>query len=292
MGVPRLLEILERRKTRATFLFTLGPDRSGPDVKRLLSGPVVGGLSARARYGASHLLYGTLLPAPDIGRKCRGILRGVRDGGWETGLRAFDSGAWMRHAASATAEWTERALERGMDRYNEIFGALPEVHGAPCWHMNSHALRLEQRWGFAFASDSRGSHPYIPVQRGEIVLCAQVPTTLPTLEELLGDGHTPEHAAARLLVHTQPADRNHVFALYADTAGLAMASTFEHLLAKWEEQGFELCALGDLFHDIASDALPRHEVLHEAPARGSGTVMRQGEEFLGEWGQWHAPGNP
>jgi undecaprenyl phosphate-alpha-L-ara4FN deformylase len=56
--------------------------------------------------------------------------------------------------------------------------------------MNRHALRLTQRLGFCYASDCRGKFPFIPVIDGEIVLCPQLPTTLPTLDELLAHRHT------------------------------------------------------------------------------------------------------
>jgi undecaprenyl phosphate-alpha-L-ara4FN deformylase len=52
--------------------------------------------------------------------------------------------------------------------------------------MNAHALRLTQRLGYRWASDCRGSHPFIPVWNAEIVACPQLPTTLPTLDELIG----------------------------------------------------------------------------------------------------------
>ena len=42
--------------------------------------------------------------------------------------------------------------------------------------------------GFRYASDTRGTHPFIPVVRAEIVGCPQFPTTLPTLDELIGRG--------------------------------------------------------------------------------------------------------
>ena len=34
-GVPRLLEVLSRRGAQATFLFSLGPDRTGRAIRRV-----------------------------------------------------------------------------------------------------------------------------------------------------------------------------------------------------------------------------------------------------------------
>jgi hypothetical protein len=49
--------------------------------------------------------------------------------------------------------------------------------------MNREAFRLTQRMGFVYASDTRGTHPFLPVIKAEIVACPQYPTTLPTLDE-------------------------------------------------------------------------------------------------------------
>ena len=112
--------------------------------------------------------------------------------------------------------------------------------------MNAHALRLTQRLGFAYASDCRGTHPFIPVWNGEIVSCPQLPTTLPTLDELIGlDGTTDDNVHERLLALTgQP--RDHVFTLHAELEGMKLAPVLERLLTGWREQGYELVALNDI----------------------------------------------
>jgi peptidoglycan/xylan/chitin deacetylase (PgdA/CDA1 family) len=252
-GVPRLADMLDRLEARATFLFTLGPGRS------------------RAR----------LLPRRDIGRTCQTIMRQTGERGFETGVCSFDADSWLRQAASAGAEWTEQALERAMDRYREIFGHLPEVHGAPGWEMNRHALRLLQRWGFAFGSDARGSRPFIPVQDAEIVRCPQLPTTLPTLPELLGGGLAPEDALERLLALTdEAAARPQVFALQAETEGMALAPLLEKLLEGWRRRGRTPCSLGELYRSLDVATLPLHQVVRPRTPGQTHTVLQQGDEFL------------
>ena len=77
------------------------------------------------------------------------------------------------------------------------------MHGAAGWQMNVHAYRRTQSFGFGYASDTRGTHPFIPVVRAEIVACPQFPTTLPTLDEMIGlDGVTEANVAERLLEKT------------------------------------------------------------------------------------------
>lgn len=280
-GVPRLVETLRRHDAQATFLFALGPDHSGRAPGRLFAAARPG-LSALERHGLATLLYGTLLPGPDIGRRCADILRGVRDSGFETGIHAWDCARWQVGIEHADARWIHAEMRRAIDRYASIFGCAPLMHGAAGWQMNAHALRLTQRLGFDYCSDSRGSHPFIPVHNAEIVLCPQLPTTLPTLDELLGrDGITEGNVHERLLELTaQSPPAGHVYTLHAELEGRKFMPVFERLLEGWRAQGYELSSLRGLYDSLDAGKLPRHEVLRGEVAGRAGTLMLQGEEFL------------
>ena len=72
-GVPRLVEILERHGAGATFLFSLGPDHTGRAIRRVFRRGFVKKVartSVLEHYGLRTLLYGTVLPGPDIGARC------------------------------------------------------------------------------------------------------------------------------------------------------------------------------------------------------------------------------
>ena len=71
-GVPRLVSLFERLNVRATFLFSLGPDHTGRAIRRLFRPGFLSKVSRTSvleHYGLRTLLYGTLLPGPDIGRR-------------------------------------------------------------------------------------------------------------------------------------------------------------------------------------------------------------------------------
>ncbi len=284
-GVPRLVDILRRFDAGATFLFSLGPDHTGRAIKRAFRPGFmkkVGRTSVLSHYGLLTLMYGTVLPGPDIGRRCADILRGVRDAGYETGIHCWDHVKWQDGVDKAGAGWTEDQMKKAATRYEQVFGAAPRCHGAAGWQMNVHALRLTQRLGLAWSSDTRGSHPFLPVWNGEIVRCPQLPTTLPTLDELIGlDGVTADNVHERLLELTAaPAD--HVFTLHAELEGMKLAPVLERLLTGWREQGYEIVSLGDLAGQIDLARLPRCEIVRgELPGR-SGTLMLQGAEFLAD----------
>ncbi|MBI3524093.1 MAG: 4-deoxy-4-formamido-L-arabinose-phosphoundecaprenol deformylase [Betaproteobacteria bacterium] len=291
-GVPRLLEVLRRFDAQATFLFSLGPDHTGRALKRALRPGFVKKVSRTSvvsHYGLKTLLYGTLLPGPDIGKNCADILRGVRDSGHEVGIHCWDHVKWQDGVEHADMAWTESEMGRACARYQEIFGTAPQTHGAAGWQMNPHALRLTQRLGFAYASDTRGSHPFMPICNGELILCPQLPTTLPTLDELIGmNGVTADNVHEHLLTLTQatpahPDFKGHIYTLHAELEGMKLLPVFERLLAGWCEQGYAFTPTQAIFNALDPAKLPRHEVIRgELPGR-SGTLMLQGEKFLSSW---------
>jgi peptidoglycan/xylan/chitin deacetylase (PgdA/CDA1 family) len=287
-GVPALLEVFARHGVAATFLFSLGPDHTGRAVRRALRRGFVGKVrrtSVVRHYGVRTLLYGTVLPGPDIGRRCAGILRSVRDAGHETGIHCYDHERWQDGVARADAEWTRREMLRACERYTAIFKDAPTVHGAAGWQMNVHALRLTQRLKFDYCSDGRGTTPHLPVWRGELVRCPQIPTTLPTLDELIGlDGVREDNVAERLLAQTAepPAVGCHVFTLHAELEGRALAPVLERLLEGWKAQGYERGPLRTIYEACEPLALPRCEVQPGTVPGRSGTLLVQGDEFLAE----------
>ncbi|MDO8412871.1 MAG: polysaccharide deacetylase family protein, partial [Gallionellaceae bacterium] len=164
-GVPRLVETLQRHQAQATFFFTLGPDHTGRAIKRVFRPGFIGKVSRTSvleHYGLTTLLYGILLPGPDIGRNCVKILHAVRDAGFETGIHCYDHIRWQDYVMNKDAAWTRREMQRAVDRYTEIFGVAPRAHAAAGWQMNRHALRLMQGFGFDYSSDTRGTHPFTP----------------------------------------------------------------------------------------------------------------------------------
>lgn len=284
LGVPALVELLQRHGAQATFLFSLGPDHTGRAIKRAFRPGFmkkVKRTSVLEHYGLLTLMYGTVLPGPDIGRRCADVLRAVRDAGFEVGIHCWDHVRWQDGVALAENAWVEVEMTRASKRFEEIFGERPRTHGAAGWQMNRHALRLTQRLGYTYSSDGRGSHPFIPVIDGEIVACPQLPTTLPTLDELIGvDDITADNVAERLLQLTADSEQDQVFTMHAELEGMKLAPVLDRLLAGWRAQGYELVATRDLYAALDLKALPRHEVRFEEIPGRSGTLMVQGPAFF------------
>ncbi len=258
-GVPRLVAALGRAKARATFLFSLGPDHTGWALRRAFRPGFLAKVkrtSVLEHYGLRTLMYGVLLPAPDIGRAAASAMRSARDAGHECGIHCWDHVVWQDNVRRRDDAWTGRQMTLAFDRFVEIFGAPPATHGAAGWQMNAAAFRRIDAWGMAYASDGRGTCPYVPKIDGVALAHVQLPTTLPTLDELIGnDGLDPGNVASALLRLTE-VDRDQVFTLHAELEGGLLAPAFETLLSGWRAQGHELVDLGALFAAIDRTRLP------------------------------------
>ena len=284
-GVPRLVKILKARNAGATFLFSLGPDHTGRAITRVFRAGFLGKVrrtSVLEHYGIKTLLYGTLLPAPDIGSECADIMRQARDAGFEVGIHAWDHVLWQDKVATADEQWTRKQMDLARKRFEEIFGEPARIHGAAGWQMNRHAFVLTQRLRFNCSSDTRGDGPFLPVYQGKIVACVQLPTTLPTLDEMIGlDGVNADNVVENVLKLTErDTPRDHVFTLHAELEGMKFAPLFEQLLDGWRTQGHELVSLGGYLDSLAFNKLPLHEIA-TGPIHGrSGSLAMQGRHVL------------
>jgi len=272
-GVPRLVRLLQLHEAGATFLFSLGPDHTGRAVRRVFRPGFfskVKRTSVLEHYGLRTLLYGTLLPGPDIGRRCADEMRAVKAAGFEVGVHCWDHARWQDNVTSKDADWTEREMQRAFDRFKEVFGSDCSVHGAAGWQLNRHAAWYEERH-CSYASDTRGREPFRPLWDGVAIGCPQLPTTLPTLDELVG---VENNVAGRILELTKE-KKNHVFTAHAELEGGDWHGILDALLSGWRDQGYELVSLKSLYESLDVASLPRSEVvLGEVPGR-SGTLALQ-----------------
>jgi len=283
-GVPPLLRLLQQSGAGATFLFSLGPDHTGRAIRRVFRPGFLGKVSRTSvleHYGLRTLLYGTLLPGPDIGRRAGEQMRAVRDAGFEVGMHCYDHIAWQDFVARRDAAWTERQMRLGIECFQRIFGNAPRVHGAAGWQMNAAALALEEQLGFDYASDARGSEPFVPLIDGRRSRVLQMPTTLPTLDELIGlDGRNADNVHEALLAHTAGhrggrSGGSEVFTLHAELEGMKLLPVMRRLIEGWAAQGHELVSLATLCATLDRDALPVCKVVAGTVPGRSGELACQ-----------------
>lgn len=277
-GVPNLLRLLEAEQTTATFYFSLGPDHTGWALRRVFRRGFLGKVSRTSvlsHYGWRTIANGVLWPGPDIGKRARAEMLAVREAGHEVGIHCWDHVLWQDFVTRRDEAWTAQQLALAKQRFSEIFGEPAHTHAAAGWQMNSHAFRLNEQ--LRFASDCRGTAPFFPMVEGKRLRCPQLPTTLPTLDELIGlHGITSQNVAQHLLKLTSGFARPlEVFTLHAELEGQQLLPTLRALLQGWRAQGFALQSLGAAYAQLDLDKLPVHGLQNgEVPGR-SGTLACQ-----------------
>ena len=278
-GVPRLAAALERAGARATFLFSVGPDHTGRAIKRVFRRGFLGKVrrtSVTQHYGVRTLLYGVLLPGPHIGRRCGGVMREVAARGFEVGVHTYDHIKWQDGVARAGEPWTRRQLVLAREEFIRVFERAPEGHGAAGWQVNDSVPGLERELGFRYASDCRGSGPFMPVVDGVEVAVPQLPTTLPTLDELIGREDLGGADPVDHLLALTAAGGDQVFTLHAELEGGAYLSGFERLLGAWRGRGFALTDLGSYARTLDPARLPRCPIVPGTVEGRSGSLAVQG----------------
>ncbi len=105
----------------------------------------------------------------------------------------------------------------------------------------------------------------------------QLPTTLPTLDELIGTPQLGDADPVQHLVNltTHAPGRDQVFTLHAELEGGAYLSAFERLLRAWQKLGFELTDLGSYFAGLDVPRLPPGHIAAGTVAGRSGTLAVQ-----------------
>ena len=282
-GVPALVNCLDARGLKGSFYFSLGPDHTGWALRRVFRPGFlkkVQRTSVVSHYGIRTLLYGTLLPGPHIARKLGDVLRWTGSQGHETGIHCYDHVYWQDNVANRSPEWTTRQFLRACDAYRATFGRAAKAHCAAGWQLNPTLFALEDAAGLDYASDTRGTHPFLPVMGAVRAGCPQLPTTLPTLDELVGlNGLTVDGAIDQILDLTDHPNAAglHVYTLHAELEGQRFLAPFLRLVDTWRARGFTVGTMGEAAAELDPRSLPRHSVVMGELEGRSGLLGLQAE---------------
>jgi undecaprenyl phosphate-alpha-L-ara4FN deformylase len=280
-GVPRLLEVMAEEGVKATFYFAMGPDRSGLAVLNALRPGFLKKMtrtSATQVYGWRTVFSGTLLPSRPIGTAFPEVARHVREEGHETGVHAWDHRQWQDRLFKFPPEKTAAELDKGFRAYEQIFREPPRTYAAPAWLSNDDSLLHEETYGLAYASDCRGTEPFLPIVRGNTLKTPQVPATLPTLDEALGD--TFQDAPSYFAAMMDEAARApwSVFTLHSELEGGPYIEDFRVFLRRAQAAGLRCVPLGELLAERRSQGPLPICALRHAPVRGRhGVLSTQGD---------------
>lgn len=277
-GVPRLLDILDRYGIKATFYLSMGPDNSGKAIRRIFTrrGFLKKMLrtNAPSTYGIKTLIYGTLLPAPKIAESLPSIMKKVPLEGHEVGVHAWDHVDWHDNLPRMTEETISDVLGRAQDKFLEVFGRDATTTAAPGWMVTSHSLSVQDGMGLRYCSDARGEYPFFPIMDGRQFETLQIPTTLPTMDELLGmEGINESSVNDYYVCRIRPGLNVHT--IHAEMEGMRLAGTFSELLRRLVESGVRFVTLGDAAEEALHGSPPACRLAMEEISGRAGLVAVQ-----------------
>jgi undecaprenyl phosphate-alpha-L-ara4FN deformylase len=282
-GVPRLMGMLVGKCVTATFFIAMGPDNSGRAVMRAFKNPGFLTKMRRTRavsmYGLRTVLSGTLLPPRPIALAFPQVMRDLAYAGFETGVHGYDHVLWQDHLDKLGEAGASAEIDDSFEVYRAIFGAGPCSFAAPGWRTSRDAMAALELKGIAYHSDTRGRSPYRCAIGGTVMNVPEIPTTLPTLDEVLGTREVPDGAAAiRYYADHLDDSALNVHTVHAETEGMGELATFAAIIDAWRERGINFVQLGEVAQRLTAQELPICEVIRQTLPGRAGWISAQGPE--------------
>ena len=281
-GVPALLQVLEEQAVPASFFLALGPDNSGKAIFRVFRqrGFLQKMLRTRAPaiYGLKTMCYGTLLPAPLIAAAAPEIPARIAAAGFEVGLHGYDHVRWHDQLFRLPAAEIVREIAAAQKTLTSLLGRRAYAFAAPGWQCSPASREALAAQNFLYASDTRGSTPYFPRFGSTASPLLEIPTTLPTLDELLGlDGCRPRDFSNLVLSRLSPT-RPQVLTIHAELEGGPYLDDFARLLRGCRQQGVAFFRLEDWARELLQEPgkIPTAKVSSGRLPGRAGTVSCQG----------------
>lgn len=281
VGVPNLVHDLCAASVPATFLFSFGPDQTGRAITRVFRPGFlkkVGRTSVVQLYGVRTLLNGTLLPAPHIGRRNEAVMRAVRDAGFEIGIHCHNHYRWQDYVQTMDLETIRAEFNAARDEFRRVFGSEAPSAGAPGWQANALSRQIYDEADLLYGSDTRGTAPFFPHLAGHPFQTLEIPSTLPTLDELMGRTEYPENRIVPHLMSLLRPGALNVFTLHAELEGMGKRALFVEFLTALGRADVEVVSLEEAARALlaAREKIPVC-ILRQAEIDGrSGLVAVQG----------------
>jgi peptidoglycan/xylan/chitin deacetylase (PgdA/CDA1 family) len=255
-GVPRLLALFRRLGIRASFFVTMGPDHSGRAIRRALRPSFLAKMwrtNPFKLYGLRTLLSGTLAPARLVGAGAPSMLRQIADEGHEVAPHGWDHVGWQDRIHRLDEAAIRAELDLAARSFLSAVGVAPAASAAPGWRTSPLALTVQDGCGLSYASDTRGDTPFRPSVGDGALATIQLPTTMPTMDEVIGRVANVPLALAQAV---RPGVN--VFTLHAEVEGGALLGAFESFLDELVAARTRLSRLDDLAARAiaAGDELP------------------------------------
>ncbi|HEY6012241.1 MAG TPA: polysaccharide deacetylase family protein [Nitrospirota bacterium] len=280
IGVPNLVRLLDEFDIKATFLFSLGPDNTGRAIKRIFRPGFLSKVSRTSvvsTYGIRTLMNGVLLPGPHIGRRNEAVMRSTREQGHEVGIHCYDHIRWQDGLATMGREEVYEEFGKARKEFERIFGDRARTAGAAGWQANALSLAAYDDAQLLYASDARGARPFFPRMNTVVYQTLQIPTTLPTMDELLGRREYPDNRIVEHYLSLLQTEGPNMLTIHAEIEGMKKIDLFRTLLEQLRERSIRFTRLCELAEELLRNraAIPVSDLAMGAVDGRSGTLAVQ-----------------
>jgi hypothetical protein len=128
-----------------------------------------------------------------------------------------------------------------------------------------------------YSSDTRGTRPFYPQIGERLFKTLEIPTTLPTFDELLGRPEFPDEKIVAHYLSLLRTDRPNILTLHAEIEGMGKRSLFHQLLSALKAEGVELFRLDQMARDLlkCASSIPNNHITLSSIEGRSGTLAVQ-----------------
>jgi peptidoglycan/xylan/chitin deacetylase (PgdA/CDA1 family) len=279
-GVPRLQRLLLDHGVTGSFYIAMGPDNSGRAIMRMFRNPGFFSKMRRTRavsmYGWRTVLSGTLLPARPIARAFPEIVRQLVRDGFEVGVHGYDHVRWQDHIDDLQEAGIGVQLDEAFKTYKTILTTPSGSFAAPGWRTNAVAMRALDRMHLTYRSDTRGYTPYRCKIDGMVFDTPEIPTTLPTLDEVMGTAEvTKAGSLVSFYLDRMRKGALNVHTIHAETEGMGQLDAFSSLVDALKQRGAQFVRLGDIAANLVNRELPIYEVIRTSLPGRAGWISAQ-----------------
>jgi len=225
-----------------------------------------------AFYGLPTLLYGTLLPAPDTVKGLEHVLRRVLDEGHELGVHGYDHVEWHDRLFQKGERFMKEQLEKATESYRRVARSSPDGFAAPGWQMTGECSTELKKLGYTYSSSTRGATPFIP-ECGDEPGIAEIPTTLPTLDELTLVVGSDQKKILAYFGDRLRSDALNVHTIHAELEGSSAVDLLMGIIGLLKERGARYTRLKDAC--AVSGALKKGSIAQRSIEGRPGTVACQ-----------------
>ena len=150
---------------------------------------------------------------------------------------------------------TDKILAKAVGTYAALLGKKPISFAAPGWMINAHALAFFEANGFSYTSDTRGTGPFYPRMDGRTFGVLQIPSTLPTLDEMVGLEGNDQAGLARYFADALTEGLN-VISVHTELEGNRWTGFLKTFIAECLDRGYKFERLVDIAASVKSEGEP------------------------------------